>query len=189
MAALLLLAAIGIFALLYFWTQLLKPGNLGTLSLPVVAFVAGLAATFNPCALPALPAFLTLMSAGDMPSPTSSRMQRKTRGGNLGRSRLALDLSTGLGAIALVLLLGLLVSLLGESTKAFVRDNFRWVQLSVGLFLVVIAGLHLLGQTTRLPFVAPLVAKGHQIWEDAVRDPSPRGGFLFGAGYVLVGVG
>ena len=62
-AFLLALAIGGVLALLYFWNQLLKPDELGTLSLPLVALIGGVAATFNPCGLPVLPGFLTFMGA------------------------------------------------------------------------------------------------------------------------------
>ncbi len=45
----------GILVLLYFWSQLLRPGDLNAISLPLVALSAGVAATFNPCGMPALP--------------------------------------------------------------------------------------------------------------------------------------
>jgi len=169
----LVLSAVGITALLLFWNALLKPSDLGALSLPLVAITAGMAATFNPCALPALPAFLTRMS-----------------GEEAARSRHAtVSLFAGLGAFALVLLLGLLVAALGEGLKPYVREHFRWAQLAVGATLILLAGLHLLEQTARLPLVGRIMDKGHQIWEWVIRSPTPEGSFAFGAGFVLVGVG
>ena len=62
LALLLAISALGFAALLFFWDALLKPDDFTAFSLPLVAFIAGPAATFNPCALPTLPAFLTRMS-------------------------------------------------------------------------------------------------------------------------------
>ncbi len=48
----------GVIVALFFVEKLLLAGNLGALSLPVVALVGGVASTFNPCGLPALFGFL-----------------------------------------------------------------------------------------------------------------------------------
>ena len=164
----------GIAALLYFWSQLLRPGDLGSLSLPVVAFTAGVAATFNPCGLPVLPGFLAFMGGG---------------GGAGARRRAGLSLAASLGAMSLVIVLGIIVGLAGAGTKGLIAPNFRWVQLAVGLFLIGLATLHLMGQTTRLPLVGPIMGLGSRVWEGAMGRPTPRGSYLFGAGFVLVGVG
>ena len=172
----LLLAVVigGIAALLYFWSQLLRPGDLGSLSLPVVAFTAGVAATFNPCGLPVLPGFLAFMGGG---------------GGAGARRRAGMSLAASLGAMSLVIVLGIIVGFAGAGTKGLIAPNFRWVQLAVGLFLIGLATLHLMGQTTRLPLVGPIMDLGSRVWEGAMGRPTPRGSYLFGAGFVLVGVG
>ncbi len=164
----------GVATLLFFWNQLLKPGELSSISLPIVAFIAGVAATFNPCGLPALPGFLTFLGGGEQTSA--------------GR-RLGLSLSVGLGAMTLVIALGILVAFVGSGTKGLIAPNFRWVQLGVGIFLVSLAMLHLAGRTERLPLVGPVMGLGSRVWEGALGKPTPRGSYLFGAGFVLVGVG
>jgi cytochrome c biogenesis protein CcdA len=164
----------GIATLLYFWNQLLKPGELSSISLPVVALVAGVAATFNPCGLPALPGFVTILGGGEQTS--SAR-------------RLGLSASVSFGAMSLVLALGIVVAIVGSGTKELVAPNFRWVQLGVGVFLVALAALHLTGRTGSLPVLGPVMGLGSRLWEGAVNRPSPRGSYLFGAGFVLVGVG
>ncbi len=172
-ALLILISALGIGGLLFFWGRLLQPGNFGTLGLPLVAFIAGLAATFNPCALPALPAFLTLVAGGDSERSSYTRI----------------SLGAGLGAMALVLAVGILIAALGEGSKDFIRANFRWVQLGVGLFMVLLAVLHLLNRTSRLPVLNRLTDHGHRIWERIMTKSGPTDGFLFGGGFVLVGAG
>ena len=164
----------GVATLLFFWNQLLKPGELSSISLPVVALVAGVAATFNPCGLPALPGFLTFLGGG--------------KDASAGR-RLGLSLSVSLGAMTLVIALGILVAFVGSGTKGLIGPNFRWVQLGVGIFLVSLAVLHLAGRTERLPLVGPVMGLGSRVWEGALGNPTPRGSYLFGAGFVLVGVG
>lgn len=165
----------GILALLFFWNQLLKPGQLGFFGLPVVAFLAGLAATFNPCSLPVIPGFLTFMggSAGDAKA----------------RTRVGLSMIVSLGAMTIVLLIGIIVAIVGSGTKELIRLYFHWVQLAVGLFLIGIATLHFLNRTSELPLVGPIIELGNRLWEGAMSGPTARSSYLFGAGYVLVGVG
>ncbi len=176
-AGLLLLGVVagGVLILLYFWNQLLRPGDLNAISLPLVALVAGIAATFNPCGLPALPGFLAF------------------GGGNgnalgLGR-RSGLSLATAVGAMTIIIVLGIIVAIVGTGTKGLIAPYFRWVQLAVGLFLVSVAVLHLGGQTSRLPLVGQVMGMGSRIWERTLGRPTPKGSYLFGAGFVIVGVG
>ena len=169
------LAGAGVTALIFFFQQLLTPGDLGSLSLPIVALTAGLAATFNPCGLPALPGFLMFLGGGDDELSVKRRSM--------------LSLSTSLGAVAIVLPIGLVVALVGAGTKELVSPYVRWVQLGVGTFLVVVAMGHLLGKTQTLPLVGKVMGAGSQIWERSIGNPTPKGAFGFGAGYVLVGFG
>ncbi len=169
------LAGGGVTALMFFFRQLLVPGELGSLSLPIVALTAGLAATFNPCGLPALPGFLMFLG-GDVQEIGPRR-------------RSVLSLSTSLGAIAMVLPMGLVVALVGAGTKDLVSPYARWVQLGLGIFLVTLAVAHLLGKTQTLPLVGKVMGAGSQVWEHSIGRPTPKGAFTFGAGYVLVGFG
>lgn len=165
----------GVLALLYFWNQLLRPGELGSASLPLVALIAGIAATFNPCGLPALPGFIIMI------------------GGNAEdvgvRQRLRLSLGASLGAMSLVLVLGIIVAIVGSGTKGLIAPNFRWVQLVVGLFLIGLASLHMTDQASRLPLVGPIMNLGGRMWNQAMGKPTVWGSYLFGGGFVLVGVG
>ncbi len=165
----------GILALFYFWNQLLRPGDLNAISLPLVALVAGVAATFNPCSLPALPGFLALGGGSD-------------HSVKLGR-RLGLSLAVALGALTIVIALGVIVAIVGGGIKGVIAPYFRWFQLGVGVFLVAIALLHLAGQTNRLPLVGPVMGLGSRMWEGAMGNLTPRTSFLFGGGFVAVGVG
>ncbi len=166
----------GVMALLFFWNQLLKPDDLGAASLPVVAFVAGVAATFNPCGLPALPGFLTLAGGSDE--------------GVGVRRRSGLCLAAGLGSLSLVMVLGIIVAFAGAGTKGVIAPYFRWVQLAVGLLLIGLAGLHLIGQTERLPLVGRIMALGSRAWEESMGGrPTVRSSYLFGVGFVAVGAG
>ncbi len=174
-AFLLALAVGGVLALLYFWNQLLKPDELGTLSLPLVALIGGLAATFNPCGLPVLPGFLTFMGASGEDTGV--------------RRRAELSVSAALGAMTLVILVGIIVGFVGAGTKGLIGPQQRWIQLAVGIFLVALASLHLMNRTSHLPFVGPIMGLGSRAWNQATGKPTVRGSYLFGSGFVLVGVG
>ena len=171
---LLAVAAGGIFALQFFWRQILRPGQLSAFSLPLVALIAGVAATFTPCSLPALPGFLTIMGG----SGAKAGVPR----------RASMSLTASLGAMSVVLLVGVIVAIVGEGAKGIIAPNSRWIQLVMGLFLVTISILHLFNKTSKLPFVGPIMSAGNQIWDRAIDEHSTRNHYLFGAGFVLVGV-
>ena len=174
-AGFLALAAAGIGALLFFFNQVLKSGDLNSLSLPVLALAAGVAATFNPCGLPALPGFLTFIGGRD----SAGSLRRRTR----------FSLWSSLGTFSVILVLGIIVAIAGEGAKSAIAPYFRWVQLTVGLILIVLAGLHLGGHSERLPFVGSVMAAGSRMWERSAGKPTARGSYLFGAGFVAVGAG
>ena len=165
----------GVAALLYFWTQLLRPGELGGASLPLVALAAGVAATFNPCSLPALPGFLAASGAAT---------------GNGSRKRLSLDSAAAAGgAVTIVLVFGIIVAALGSGSKGAVGPYTRWVQLAVGISLIALAALHIGNKTAGLPGLNRVVHAGSRMWDAALTNPSLRGRYIFGAGYVAVGAG
>lgn len=176
--SIILLAALisgGVAALLYFWTQLLRPGELGGASLPLVALAAGVASTFNPCSLPALPGFLAASSTGT---------------GSGSRKRLSLDSAAAAGgAVTVILVFGIIVAALGAGSKEAVGPYTRWVQLAVGIFLIALAVLHIANKTSGLPGLNRVVHVGSKMWDAALTRPSLRGRYIFGAGYVAVGAG
>ncbi len=178
LASVILLVALvvgGIIALLVFWSQLLKPGDLSSVSLPLVALAAGVAATFNPCSLPALPGFLATGASDD----GTLRM----------RDRSGLSLSASLGAMTVIIVFGIIVAFAGKESKELISPYFRWVQLGVGLSLVGLAVLHITGQTNRIPLVGAIMGVGSRMWQGSMGKPTARNGYLFGAGFVAVGAG
>ncbi len=172
--ALILVVGGGIATLLFVWHTILEPDDLGLASLPVVAFVAAVASAFSPCGLPALPAFLTFSGAG-----ANVSLRR--------RSGLALSVSGG--AVAVVLVFGVVVAAAGAGTDGLVSPHLRWVQLALGVGLIGLAVLHFAGRSERLPLIGRVIALGGRAWDASMERPTPRGGFLFGAGYVAVGAG
>lgn len=174
-AAFVAVSAVGLAALLFFVKQLLRPDDLNALGLPVVALTAGVAATFNPCGLPALPGFLTFIGGADGAASRARRLQ--------------LSASTSLGAGSVVMLLGLVVALVGGGTKGVVAPYVSAVQLAVGLTLVLLAVLHLAGKTEGVPLLGPVMTAGSRLWERSVGRPTAASSYLFGAGFVAVGSG
>lgn len=167
--------AAGLAALVFFWNEVVGRDDFSAVSLVFVAALAGVAATFNPCALPALPAFLTFAGAGGA-TPERGRRTRSS-------------LATALGAMSVVVVVGVIVGLAGAGTKSLIDPYFRWVQLGVGIFLIGVATFHLLGFTHRLTFVGPVMSFGSRVWDRATRQKTSGSSYLVGAGFVLVGVG
>ena len=174
-AAFVAVSGLGLAALLFFVKELLRPDDLNALGLPVVALTAGVAATFNPCGLPALPGFLTFIGGTDGPGSRARRLR--------------LSVATSLGAGSVVMLLGVVVALVGGGTKAVVAPYVSAVQLAVGLTLVLLAVLHLVGKTEGLPLLGPVMAAGSRLWDRSVGRPTAGSSYLFGAGFVAVGSG
>ena len=173
--ALLALPVGGVTVLLVFWTQFLRADDLGKASLPLVAFIAGVAATFNPCGLPTLPGFLALMG-------------EDAQGSKL-RRRASMSLGASLGAMTLVAILGIIVAIVGAGTNGLIAPYSRWVQMGVGIFLVTLALLHIFDKTANMPLVGPVMKVGGRMWNHAIGKPTMKGSYIFGGGFVLVGVG
>jgi cytochrome c biogenesis protein CcdA len=168
--ALLALAAAGVVAMVYFGREMLLKHRLGALSLPLLAVVAAAGATFNPCALPGLPAFFAFS-------------RREGARGSL----VGLGLAAGLGAMTAVVALGVVVSILGMEAQLLIAPHFRRVQVGAGVLLVALAVLHFTGQAARLPLLGHLSAAGGRIWDRTTRHPNPVGAYFFGLGFVAVG--
>ncbi len=167
--------AAGVAALVFFWNEVVGRDDFSAMSLVLVAALAGVAATFNPCALPALPAFLTFAGAGGA-TPERGRRTRSS-------------LAAAVGAMSVVVVVGVIVGLAGAGTKSAIDPYFRWVQLGVGILLIGVATFHLLGLTHRLTFVGPVMSFGSRVWDRAMRQKTSGSSYLVGAGFVLVGVG
>lgn len=169
------LPVIGIIALLVFVNTLLRPGQLDSWSLPLVAIAAGLAATFDPCALPTLPGLIAGFASGKDLSV---------------RARFRASTAASLGAMSILALIGLLIALLGSATGATLSPYTRWVQLAVGTGLALVATAHLAGKMTNLPFSGRIIAAGDRLWEKATSGPlSFRRAAALGAGFVGIGFG
>jgi len=159
------LAAGGVLVLLFFSEGLLMAGRLGAVSLPLMAVAGAVASAFNPCSLPALPAFL----------------------GRGGGARADPGTSAALGAVTVVLAFGLVVTVLGMEVQVLVAPGLGWVQVGAGAVLIVMALLHLTGRMGRLPLGGALVTAGSRLWELTLQRPTRLGDYLFGAGFVAVG--
>ncbi len=162
----------GVLVLLFFAGQLLMRLRMDALSLPLLALVAAVAATFNPCAWPALPAFFAL-------------------GGNAAegglRRRPGLAVAMALGSMSVVVVFGGVVAWLGMQAQMLVAVHFGWVQIEAGVVLVALAVVHLLGLAGRLPLMSQITGLGARVWDRAVGRPNAGGAYLFGAGFVAVG--
>ncbi len=151
--------------LLYFFYGLWFGHRLGTAGL-LLPVIGGIAATFNPCALPALLAFLSYGSG-----------ERRQRTG----------LAVALGAMTVVMVLGGFVAVAGVEVQDVVAPRFRWVQLAGGVLLVGLAGLHLAGRAEGLAPVRAVSRLGGRYGRRQWRSQPRLAGFLLGAGFVAVG--
>jgi cytochrome c biogenesis protein CcdA len=164
-AGFLTLAAGGILVLLFFSGGLLMAGRLGTVSLPLMAVAGAVASAFNPCALPALPAFL----------------------GRGGRERVDPGLAAALGAVTVVLAFGLVVTILGMEVQILVAPGLGWLQVAAGATLIAMALLHLTGRMGWLPLGRSFATAGSRLWELTLQRPARLADYVFGAGFVAVG--
>ena len=92
--------AAGLAALVFFWNEVVGRDDFSAVSLVFVAALAGVAATFNPCALPALPAFLTFAGAGGatperVPSEPSKKLPTTFAGQTINKSKKLESLENG----------------------------------------------------------------------------------------------
>jgi cytochrome c biogenesis protein CcdA len=165
-----LTSAGGIAGLLVFWYRLFEPVEFDAFSLPVVALVGGIAATFNPCALPALPGFL----AGGGRTPSAG-----------GRRVSALAASAGAATIALVF--GAAVAIFGATAEAVLEPPVHGVQLTLGLAIAALAFLHIVDRADVIPLVRRLSGVGTRLWDAAMRRPSRRASYVFGGAFLAVG--
>jgi cytochrome c biogenesis protein CcdA len=165
------LTTAGILLLIYFTGRMLMVGRLGSLSLPVMAVVSGVASAFNPCALPALPGFLVFCGGGQQPI----------------RRRVEIAFAAAGGAVIVVTAILGVVGLLGMEAQMLIAPSFGWVQVTFGLVMIVLALAHLLDVVPRLPLLGRVASVGDRVWAAAVERPNPAGAFLFGAGFLAVG--
>jgi cytochrome c biogenesis protein CcdA len=136
-----------------------------------VALGAGVLAAFNPCGFALLPAYVTLLVAGDQPGDQDGR-----RLAAVGRALLL----TGAMAIGFVAVFGGF-GLLAASAADVVAQRLPWVTVAVGLALVVLGGWLLAGLS--LPAFTPRFVRGPRV--------TRRFGsmVLFGAAYAVVSLG
>lgn len=156
----------GVAGLLFFWYRLFAPVEFDAISLPAVALVGGVAATFNPCALPALPGFLA-----------------RTRSGRAWVTALAACAGAGTvvaGFAAIVVALG----------AAADRTAAPWIhgfQLMMGLTVAAFALVHLVDRADVIPLARTLSSLGARCWDVAMRRPGTRASYVFGAAFIAVG--
>lgn len=173
--AFLALITAGITGLVVFGAMLVQPERAASFGLVVVAFAAGVAATFNPCGLPALPGFLTFIGG---------------TGEGIGAGRRSvLSAAASCGAMSMVVGFGIVVALVGAATTDLMAIHFRWGHLGVGAFLMAMATMHLLGRTHHFPLVSRVVQLGSRMWDGAMGKPTSRSAYAFGAGFVAIGGG
>lgn len=158
----------GFGGLLFFWYRLFGPVEFDAVSLPVVALVGGVAATFNPCALPALPGFLA-------------------RGRRPGEKSWPSALAACAGAATVVLAFGAVIAALGAAAEHAIEPPIHAFQLALGLVIAAFVLVHLANRADVIPLARTVAAFGARCWDAAMRRPGRRASYVFGAAFVAVG--
>lgn len=127
------------------------------------AFLAGAAATVNPCGIAMLPAYISYYLGHDAGRP---RLGRELRAGLL----------LSLGTFGVFTAMGFVISAVGTALVRFVP----WLVLAVAVLLLIAGVATLLGR-------APTLALGKM--RTAQGDRSPRSYLAFGVGYGLAALG
>lgn len=126
-----------------------------------LAVAAGTVAAVNPCGFALLPAYLSLLVAGD-----------GGRGAAVGRALAATAAMTA-GFVAVFGVFGLVLT----PVAGAVQRHLPWVTIAVGVLLTVLGVLLLAGR--RLPGLGTLVSRGPAV------GPSPVSMALFGMSYAV----
>lgn len=108
----------------------------------LLAFTAGMVATFNPCGFSLLPAYIGAFVVGDdLDAATPRRLARAVG--------VATAVSTGF--VLVFAAAGIMI----ESLTGQIRRNLPWVTVSIGVALIVAGVATLVGWKPRLPITTP----------------------------------
>jgi len=183
--ALLLLALGGLGYLVFLWfvTGVLIPGEFASYGLVFTTVAAAVASFFSPCSFTVLPGYLAFAGAAQQRSP----------GGRL-RVALVNGAMASLGVITATTLLGVLIAALGTAfapqlsiTGPSPNRLSQAIRISVGALILFLGLAHLLGLAHRLPLLGRISAWAMQA--EGSGQPSRRSLYLYGAGYIIVGLG
>lgn len=172
--------AISVLGFHLFWATkwLMSPSDISLVTLIVAALGVGVAAFFNPCVLPILPSYLVYQT------------EIVTSGGKtLYRGKLLRNgCYAALGLLASMAIFGLIIAALGETFINFIKPGtvtLDWFKRLMGLILI---GLGFLLLKNRV------FGTLNKVEQAGSRLLNAAGGnfrkfFLFGFGYILVGIG
>ncbi|RLG56884.1 MAG: hypothetical protein DRN83_03115 [Hadesarchaea archaeon] len=130
-----------------------------------LAFSAGIIAFFNPCSYVMLPAYISYV-LGKKEKHLTTPTRRVVNG-------IAFGGAATIGFLSVFLLLGMLVSMAGETIKPF----YPWVLVGVGTILIALGSLWLAGIQVHIPFVP----RGHI-------KATYMGFYFFGIVYALAAI-
>ncbi len=168
--------AAGGFLLFSAFKGFMAPGDVGLVTLAVSSVGVGIAAFFNPCALPVLPSYLVYQTElGEKAKPDRGTLFKN-------------GLLAALGLLSFMLLFGVVIAVLGETFVSVIRNNTEgilWFRRAVGVLLIILGTLLLANKT--IAGLTGLERKGKELTQ------SQHGGFgrffVFGFAYVLAGIG
>lgn len=172
--------AIAVLGFYLFWATmwLVSPSDISLVTLAVAALGVGIAAFFNPCVLPILPSYLVYQT------------EVVTSGGKtLYRGKLLRNgCYAALGLLASMTIFGLIIATLGETFINFIKPGtiaLDWFKRLMGLILIILGFLLLKNK---------VFGALNKVEQAGSRLLNAAGGnfrqfFLFGLGYILVGIG
>lgn len=182
-AAVLLLAVgvMGYLAWLAFVRGVLAPGEFAGYGLVLSTVFAATASFFSPCSFTVLPSYISF--AGD--GAGQARRVAPT---------LLNGLAAAAGVVAAVASVGVLIGTLGLAIGpelSITGDNpnpvVRGLRIGIGTFVLAMGLTHLLNLSHRIPLLGRIASWA--VRAEGSRPPSRWSRFLYGAGYVVVGIG
>lgn len=181
---LLALGGLGYLTFLAFVKGVLATREFAAYGLVLTSVAAGTASFFSPCSFTVLPGYLAFAgSSGEGEEP-----------GRKSQSALKNGLVAAFGVVTAVVIIGALIGALGTGigpglsiTGSDPNPASQALRITIGAFVLSMGLLHLFNLSHKVPLLGRISA-----WAIGKQDeggPSLRSVYLYGAGYVLVGIG
>lgn len=183
-AFLLVIGGVGYLAFLAFVKGVLAAEEFAAYGLVLVTLAAATASFFSPCSFSVLPSYIVFAGSPAGAKSPASRLRAAALSGGV----------AALGVVTVVIVLGAVIGVLGTGfgpSLAVVGPDpspvSRSLRIGIGAFVGTMGLLHLLNLSHRVPLLGRI-----SVW--AIRaeggpEHSLRSAYLYGAGYVAVGIG
>jgi cytochrome c-type biogenesis protein len=140
----------------------------------VFAFTAGFIAFFSPCAFPMLPAYISyylgLIDQKDNNIYQKNKIKLFSEG-------VIGGISCAIGAISVLLIIGIGISMLGNAVRELIKENIAIIEPIVGVILIIMGFVMIFGLSIKIPIKKSPSGKGNKSL------------FVYGILYALVAAG